>query len=221
MLGLIMKNLSKILLLLLIPNFSFAQNYSLAFDSLTQDYISQLPIYQQGKFNEILKSRKKEKISKRISSLSFDYCFIEERYCFYNSKSTLTERYFDRNDSIPIAMYVKGKKKNVKDEYSGFFIWYSKNVTYNYTLSPLIDSYSRLKQIQKLPYSKRQIWPHACVVNNNDEKEFAKKRKKELETTYQIQTMIDKVNLKIIVSIQIAPKNPKFNIFGYNGVWDW
>jgi hypothetical protein len=33
--------------------------------------------------------------------------------------------------------------------------------------------------------------------------------------------MIDKKNNKITVSIQLAPLKPKFEIYDYNGVWDW
>ena len=34
-----------------------------------------------------------------------------------------------------------------------------------------------------------------------------------------MQTMVDRDN-KIVVSIKLAPKQAKFETYGYNGVWD-
>lgn len=75
--------------------------------------------------------------------------------------------------------------------------------------------------IQELPYNSTQIWPHGCVVQKNAEKKFVKERTKQLKATYQIQTMVDRLNSKIIVSIQVAPKRPKFKTNGYSIAWGW
>ena len=157
----------------------------------------------------------------RIDTLNYDYGFIEETFCFWNTASNITERYFMKGDSIPKSVYINGMYTDSHTIYDNFFIWYSKNVTHFTTLFPLIDKYSRLKPTQELPYDKRQIWTHGCVVRKNGMKQFEERRTDQLKATYQIQTMVDRVHDKIVVSIQSAPKRPKFKTYSYNWVWDW
>ncbi|RMF94282.1 MAG: hypothetical protein D6734_08170 [Candidatus Schekmanbacteria bacterium] len=197
------------------------QSFSLTIDSLTLKHIKLLPADQQHYFDSILENRKNAEWLTRIDTSNFDYAFIEETFCYSDTTSKITERYFIKSDSIPKSIYVNGLYKEPKTIYDGFLIWYSKNVTYFTTLLPLIDNYSKLKATQELPYDKRQIWSHGCVVQENGEKKFEERRTEQLKTTYQIQTMVDRLNNKIVVSIQFAPKRPKFETYNYNGVWDW
>ncbi|MFM2394706.1 MAG: hypothetical protein RLZZ546_2688 [Bacteroidota bacterium] len=136
------------------------QTYSLAIDTLTNMYIKLLPPNQREYFDSILQNRKQTSWLKRIDSANFDFAFIEETFTYSDIISTITERYFNKSDSIPCSIFLNGHYKDPKSIYDGFLIWYSKNVTYFRTLFPFIDNYSRLKPIQELPYDERQIWSH-------------------------------------------------------------
>ena len=216
-----MKQTLTILILTICSFTTNGQTLSLTIDSLTIKHLKLLPTEQQKYFDSILQNRQKTAWLKRIDTTKFDYAFIEETFCYSDTTSKITERYFIKTDSIPQSVFVNGNFKDPKTIYDGFLIWYSKNVTYFITLFPLIDNYSKLKQTQELPYDKRQIWSHGCVVQENGKKHFEEKKREQLKATYQIQTMVDRVNNKIVVSIQFAPKRPKFETYSYNGVWDW
>jgi hypothetical protein len=216
-----MKTVVTILFLTLSSYFSFGQKYSLTIDSLTKINIGKLTKDKQIKFDSIVKQRLSVDFFKRIDTTTFDYAFIAESFCYSDTSGSVTERYFIGKDTIPKYVYLDGKFSDPKKIYDGFLIWYSKNVTYNYTLYPLIDKYSKFKPTQKLAYDKRQIWSHGCVVYENSKTNFEKRRTEELETTYQIMTMIDKTNNKIVVSVQFAATRPKFKTYSYNGLWDW
>lgn len=216
-----MKQTLTIIILTICSLTTNGQTLSLTIDSLTMKHIKLLPIDQQHYFDSILQNRKKTEWLKRIDTSNFDYAFVEETFGYHDTTSTITERYFIKSDSIPKSVYLNGDYKDPKTIYDGFLIWYSKNVTSYTTLFQLIDNYSRLKPTQELPYDKRQIWSHGCVVHKNGKKKFEEKRTEQPKTTYQIQTMVDRVNNKIVVSIQLAPRRPKFETYSYNGVWDW
>ena len=216
-----MKQTISILILTIYSLTIYGQNYSMAIDSLTISHIRLLPANQQSYFDSILENRKSNDWLTRIDTTNFDYAFIEETFCYLDTTSIITERYFMEADTIPKAIYWNDKFKDPSKIYDGFPIWYSKNVTYYTTLFPLIDSYSKNKSRQQLPYNKRQIWSHGCVVQDDGKKKFKLKRTKQLKMTYQIQTMVDRVNNNIVVSIQFAPRKPKFETYSYNGVWDW
>lgn len=194
---------------------SFGQQYSLTIDSLTKTYIGELTKDKQIKFDSILKQRLSIDFLKRIDTTTFDYAFIEESFCYSGNISNVTEWYFLGNDTIPKSIYINGTPANTQKIYDKFLIWYSNEVTYGYTLYALLDKYSKYKATQKLAYNSTQIWIHGCVVYEN-KRAFEKRKKKELKTTYQIMTMIDKTKNKIILSVQFAPKRPKFKTYNHN-----
>jgi hypothetical protein len=216
-----MKTVVTILFLTFSSYFSFGQKYSLTIDSLTKINIGKLPKDKQIKFDNIINQRLSQDFFKRIDTTTFDYAFIEESFCYSDTSGSMAERYFIGKDTIPKYVYLDGKFSDPKKIYDGFLIWYSQNVNYNYTLYPLIDKYSKFKPTQELAYDKRQIWSHGCVVYENSKTNFEKRRTEELKKTFQIMTMIDKINNKIIVSVQFAATRPKFKTYSYNGVWDW
>jgi hypothetical protein len=216
-----MKTVVTILFLTFSSYFSFGQVFSLTIDSLTKTYINKLPKDKQPKFDSIVKQRLSVDLFNRIDTTTFDYAFIEESFCYSDTSGRVTERYFISNDTIPKYVYINGNFSDPKKIYDGFLIWYSKNVTYNYTLHPLLDNFSKLKPTQELSYEKKQIWSHGCVVYENSKTNFEKRRTDELKSTYQIMTMIDKVNNTIMVSVQFSPTRPKFKTYSYNGIWDW
>lgn len=200
---------------------SNGQTYSRTIDSLTSQYVKQLSRGQKVYLDSILAYRQSTEWLKRLDTTRFDYAFVEENFCYAYASSSITEFYFSQSDTIPKSVFMDGESKDPKKIYDGFLIWYSKHVTHESTLIPLIERYSRLKALQELPYDKQQIWSHGCVIKANDEAKFKAKRTEELKTTFQIQTMVDRVNNKIVVSVQVAPKRPKFEVRGYNAVWDW
>ncbi len=197
------------------------QSYAWAMDSLTKRYLAKLPVSKQIQFDSILSQRLAIDLSTRIDTLDFDYAFIEENFCFADSIGAVEERYFRSLDSIPTYVFFDGLFYDPKKVYNGHFIWYSKNVTHLNTFRPLFKKYTGLKSIQELPYARRQIWEHGCVVIENGELDFKQERSEQLKSTFQIQTMIDKQKQKVIVSIQLAPKKPRFKTISYNAVWDW
>lgn len=115
------------------------QDFSYTVDSLTANYIKSLPRNQQKYFVAILEDRKKLEWLLRADTTSFDYAFIEERLCYNDTFLTITERYFIKTDSLPQSVFVNGKPEDVKIMYSGFLIWYSKELKHATTLFPLIN----------------------------------------------------------------------------------
>lgn len=218
---LFMKTVVTIIYLTFWSCISFGQKYSLTIDSLTKTNIDQLPKDEQIKFDSILMQRLSINLFTRIDTTIFDYVFINESFCFSDTIGIVAERYFNGKDTIPKSVFFNGIFSDPKGIKNDFLNWYSKNVTNNYTLNPLIDKYSKLQPTQELGYDKRQIWIHGCVLFENSETNFEKLRTEQLKSTYQIMTMIDKINNKIIVSIQFAPTDPKFTTFSYNPVWDF
>ncbi|MBL7808518.1 MAG: hypothetical protein JNN28_11910 [Saprospiraceae bacterium] len=209
------------LLLLLLPCMLYGQKYALAIDSLTKAHISRLPKSKQIKFDSLLAQRLAFNLLHRIDSLPFDYAFIEEEFCYMENFGSITERYFSGGDTIPRHVFEDGAFLDPKEVYNDFFIWYSKYVSSHYTLQPLLKSYSKLKATQVLAYDKIQIWEHGCVIVANSEAAFKQIREEELKATYRIMTLIDRQLNKVILSVQVAPKKPRFQIFSYNPVWDW
>ncbi|MCX6181870.1 MAG: hypothetical protein NT150_08080 [Bacteroidetes bacterium] len=216
-----MKTAVTILFLTFSSCFLFGQKYSVTIDSLTKTNIEKLPKSKRFKFDSILNKRLTIDFFSRLDTTVFDYAFIEERFCYSDTSGQVIERYFTAIDTIPKYVYIDGVFSDPSKIYDGFLIWYSKNITCNYTLFPLIGAYSKLKPTQEISYAKRQIWSHGCVVDENSKSNFKKRRTKELKSTYQIMTMIDKANRRIVVSIQFPPTRPKFETYSYNGVWDW
>ncbi|NTW32450.1 MAG: hypothetical protein HGB12_07475 [Bacteroidetes bacterium] len=214
----------KIFLVILFEILNFGLCYSqvtMTIDSATVVTISQLDSNATKKFLDIYSQGYKTNLYSRLDTISYDYAFIQATICDLDSSFKIIERYFISDDSIPKYLFRNGKQLDTKNEYEGFLIWYKNNVTYNYTLRPMLESYSKLKSIQPLPYEKIQIWSHGCVIYEGAEKKYTERRKKEIKHTYQIQTFVDKKKNRIIVSVQTPPKKPKFKTFSYNGVWDW
>lgn len=199
----------------------FGQSYSQTVDSLTIRYIQQLPEDQQRYFDSILAHRNQTEWLKRMDTTQFDLAFVEETYCYSDTNSRITERYFDQTDSIPKIVFINGNYHDPSTIYDGFLIWHSQNVTYFTTRIPLTESYSRLNPTQELRYNKLQVWSHGCVAQENGKQLFEVERSKELQTTYQIQTFIDRIHKTILVSVQYAPQQPVFEVYSYNPVWDW
>jgi hypothetical protein len=196
------------------------QNHSVSIDSLTSEHILLATKNQQRYFMDILENRMQIRWQARVDSLDYDYAFIEETFCSHDRTFTITERYFNKTDSIPKLVYINNISEDVGDIYDYMMNWYSENVTHYLTLEPLSENYCQLKAFQELPYDKRQVWEHGCVVIE-DEDDYRKRRTKQLKTSYQIQTMVDRKKDEIIVSLQFPPKSPKFEVFSYNGAWDW
>jgi hypothetical protein len=207
--------------MLLFSSAGVSQSCSLIIDSITTERMEQCRKYQKRHFSDIVAARKWIPWPARMDSLQFDYAFIEETVCFENNEEVVTEKYFVKGDTIPRYVYYNGKCQKPGLSCNNRFKKYSKYVSDKCTLSPLLASYTRLKNLQELPYDKTQIWAHGCVVFHDSKREFKKERRAALKRTFQIQTFVDKVNRNILLSFQYAPANPVFRVIGYNAVWDW
>lgn len=217
----------------------FAQPYSVRIDSLTRAQSAHFSRAQHSWVDSILKERDYFGLMERVDTIPCDYIFIEETYVSGNypgerpyllqdtagltSTSCLfvSERYFNQNDSIPRFVFFDGESIKPSELYHSFFGWYTKNVIYPKTLRPMIERYSKLRPNQELDYDKIQVWEHGCVTQPDGEEVFRKRKTDELKRMYRVQTMVDKVNRTIIVSVQTAPPDPKFEVYSYNSVWDW
>jgi len=196
-------------LVFILPTFfSFGQKYSVEIDSLTKVYFTQLPKSDQKVFRKIIKNRSKINFFERIDSAKFDYVFINESYCTSNNYIEVVERYFTRGDSLSDKIIVNGSIPK------GFEKCMS-DMDY-FRLDSLYKSYNQLTWMQQLAYDKHQFWIHGCVVYENDKSKFTKEKTIELQHTYQIQMMIDKVHSKIIISFQTKPDNVTFETLSFN-----
>ena len=228
-----------LILLLLNGCLLFGQRFSVTIDSLTRVQSAHFSRAQQSWVDSILKKRDYFGSMKRVDTIACDYIFIEETYvsghyrgeCPYLLTDTagltstlctfVSERYFDRDDSIPRFVFLDGESIKPSELYHSFFGWYTQNVIYPKTLQPMIERYSKLQPNQELDYDKLLVWEHGCVTQPNGEELFRQRRADELKRMYRVQTMVDKVHNKIIVSVQTAPSDPKFEVYSYNSVWDW
>ena len=197
------------------------QSCSLAVDSITEKRIEQLGSKNKNCFNRVVLNRISVNWRNRLDSLKFDYAFIDETIFLENDSVTVVERYFVKDDSIPKYVFINNEYLEPRKIYDNGFRWYSQNVISRLTLYPLLETYTKLQEMQELPYDRTQIWTHGCVVFNDSERKFKKQRKIELKQTYRIQTLINRINNNLLVSFQFAPKKPKFRTHSYNPVWDW
>ena len=217
--------MKKIILLVLVINCNamVSQSYILKIDSITSNHLSQIEKEKRIPFDSIVKKRQSINWQSRLDTIAFDYAFIEEKFSFHDSLYSITERYFKKGDSIPKYVVKNGKyEENINRIYS-FGFWHSKNVAYYNTLHPLIESYTNLKPIQVVSYNKRQIAYISCCIEplKGNKIRFKRKRKERLKSTHKIQTMINNLDHKIIVSIQTPPKRVRFRVHNYSGARDW
>jgi hypothetical protein len=180
-----------------------AQNYSVQIDSLTRDYTARFARGQHNWIDSILAARSSSEWLKRLDTMQFDYAFIDETY--EDGETELEERYFVRNDTIPTRYIVDGESRDVSIYYSGFTVSTRRN-----TLPGMQERYAKMLPNQELDYEHIQYWVTGCVVYFDSEEEFRQRREDLLRKSYAIRTMVDKVNGKVIVSVQAAPQNPDF-----------
>lgn len=169
------------------------------------------------KFEYLLNKRDKTNLKLRMNNSNYDYLFIEEHYYTYHVegyckvKYDLQERYFNKYDSIPFKMIANGDNVDVKvvycEKYKGDELYNTKHKE----LNPLIHKYSKLNKIQEYDYEKNQFM---FFLPKEDFKKswYKRERKKAIKGEYTILTMVDRVNHRIIISFQLPPKKPKFDL---------
>ena len=213
----LMKNTFIFLVGLLISDFSVGQSLYNKLDSTTHAQLKKLTLKEQLQFDTLLQNRDKSGIKKRIDTVEFDYLFIQETYCFFDSKSEITELYFSKGDTIPKLIVVNERKVEFNSLVFPENENYRKKLNLKYTFSPLLHSYSNTNPIQVLPYSRKQAYFTGCVPLKNNRRIFKKRRIQELKKTYQIQTLHTKD--KIQISFQIPPRNPSIKPFNGGFIW--
>lgn len=216
----------KAILILLFFGFSiqaFPQSCTVAIDSLTSAQIVQLPLKKRLMFDSIIVQRQRLNLLHRLDSLKFDYAFIEETFNHFDAFGYLTEWYFDKNDTVPKFIFEDGKFADSEFYYKRDLLWYSRFGNFRYSLFSLLEKYRKFKPVQSRLYDKKQVWVvGGCIVEYKNRKEFKKLRATEIKSSYQIQTMVDRVAGKVLVSVQTAPQNPRFKTKTKNaGIWNW
>jgi len=238
-----MKKIAFLILFIFNSYYSIGQTDSLRLDSLTQQYASELPIDLQPIFNSILNERKETNVLSRIDTSRFDYLLIEESYSSQDSLINMTERYFLTKENkllemkpnsgdpaewniLPVQFYINGIRQNVNDKYFANAIvglYHYQLIDYYYTLDTMLSHFSKLEFIQELSYDNTQ-----AVFSRRMYDDFQANRKAlettvqdRLKTTYQIITLVNRIDKKVIVSFQKPPKNPKVTLRYLQRTNDW
>lgn len=207
-----MKNLAILIVFTLASFASFAQLYAVEISQTTERYIRQLPENEQVKFDSVLALRKSADWLRRIDSISYDYAFIEEVYSYCDTSGSVEERYFSQDDSIPKLLVYDGESIVRNEHFQAYFEWSEPKHYYRLTLPSMLAEYSAFKHTQERTYARKQHYYTGCVVRSDAEEQFRKSRTAYLATSYRIMTLIDKVNNRVIVSVQTAPKKPRFRV---------
>ncbi len=227
LLGEISFKLKTFLLLLLISclNCATGQVKYNVVDSIYQANLDQLNKIEQPIFKKILTKRKHAHLQKRVDTNKCDYTFIYESYDLTKKAFMLSEYYFNQNDSLPVAVFHNKIKMDLATYYYDDYEDYFSLTRYYETLKPMYYKYNRLLPYQTLSYDSLIIVQAGCVVWEEYEKESAEKmikvKEAKLNGTYQILTMIDHRNKKVIVSFQIPANKYNFKVRRYNPVWDF
>ena len=194
-------------------------------DSITQSNFKHLGANEQAIFKKILSKRKHMHLQKRVDSTMCDFTFINESYNIKTKENTLSEYYFNLNDSLPKAVLHNKISMDLGTYFYDDFEIHFSMTRYYETFKPMYDRYSHLLPYQTLTYDSLIILQAGCVVWEEFEKERAdrlmREREDRLNDTYQILTMIDHRNKKVIVSFQIPAKKYNFKVRRYNPVWDF
>lgn len=96
-----------------LSNISFSQDLYLKLDSTTKAQINLLSTKNKKQFDTLLLNRSKISLNKRIDTIQFDYLFIEESFCYYDSSLEIKELYFSKNDTIPKLVFMNDKKGEI------------------------------------------------------------------------------------------------------------
>lgn len=216
-----------------------AQSYSKTIDSLTRLQTAHFSRAQSTCFDSLLMDREWFKWLQRVDTMPCDYAFIEETYVsghyagdriylltdssglMSDRNLFISERYFVQSDTIPKYVFLDGDAFTPSEVYNSFLGWYTQHVIYPKTLHPLMERYAKLQPNQELDYNKQLVWEHGCVTSEDAREAFRQRRTRELKNMYRIQTMVDKINNRVVVSVQTPPLEPEFEVVGYNVAWDW
>ncbi len=181
---------------------------------------------QQRLFNSIVSARANNKLYERLDTQNYDYVFITESFSTNDSIAYIEEVYFKTGDTVPVASFCNARPAKL-GIYSGngSFYRYYKMTSYKQTFNPLYRQFSLLKRRQKLIYDRDIIIHVGCVTFLGEWEQKASKERAEHKDdyrhTFQICTLINKKEGKVIVSCQTPVRRPKFSILYYNAVWDF
>jgi len=216
------KYTSIILFVLILNNINplITQSLYEKYNSETREIINDLKEKNKKYYYEIIKNRKENNLQNRIDTIDFDYLFIAEYLSTYipdgyggnanngTENITITERYFNKTDSLPMFIFKNGEKINIEKKYSKKYLDLVSN-TAKKKLKPLMETYSSYNRIQEYAYNKKQLMFY-LKKKRRSKSWYKKERKKTIRNKYVIFTLIDKTNSKILVSIQLPAKHPKF-----------
>ncbi len=214
-----------VILLFTFCSFADAQVKYRVVDSITQSNHTQLGANEQAIFKKILTKRNRMHLQKRVDTTVCDFTFIYESYNVNTEENTLSEYYFNQNDSLPKTVFHNKIKMDLGTYFYDDYEDYFSMTRYYETFNPMYYKYNKLLPYQTLSYDSLIIISAGCVVSEEYEKERAgrlvKEREDKLNGTYQILTMIDHHNNRFVVSFQIPSTKYTFKIRRYNPVWDF
>jgi hypothetical protein len=193
-----------------LSNSSISQDLYQQLDSTTKAQINLLSTKNKKYFDTLLLNRNKISLDKRIDTIQYDYLFIEESFCYYDSSLEIKELYFSKNDTIPKLVFVNNNKEKLS-------YFESLNGQNHFNFNELFNRFSSNKLVKRVPYSKIQSLFTGCVPITK--KEFRLETKEELKTTFQIQSLVNKDKKNTKVSIQLPPKHPIFKIINGGFIW--
>jgi hypothetical protein len=189
-----------------------AQNLSSQYDSLTSSHIQELQGKQKKNFKSIVSNRRDISLQKRMDSLSYDYLFIQEVYNRESKSIIVIEGYFKKGQQSPDFVFINNERNEYYTPHD--YNWckdqlHGKIKEYEYSLRPLLKLHKSFQSIQELAYRKNQLLEIPHVWSPEWTEEFNEGRKKSLEASYQIMTMIEKGEA-IQVSVRYSPRKAVF-----------
>lgn len=200
-----------------------AQTYSVHIDSLTRISIGRLPRDKQVGFDSLLIQRHAVDFFKRLDTTTYAYVFIEEIYCYAEGwNNRVTERYYAVADTFPQIAYHNGTPCRPGEYWVDFLQCNAKGELYEPASAELMQQYTQFQPLQKSACSKEQMWMPGCTGGGpGAEKRFRQMKKRELTSTYRINTLVDTIHRKVIVSVQYPPHTARFRIhrIGDGGYW--
>jgi hypothetical protein len=177
-------NLKLFLFLHFLILFSFSvksQSLYEKLDSLEKYSIKNLPNEHSNKFDTIIQYHKNWILHDSLIKSSYaNFIVIEETYIYSNSQYSYDQYLFSPNFKTEEYFYIKN----------------------------LVRQIEKSKPVQELIYEKKEESQHTkyCLKREN----YVENTKKEIESTYQILTLINLITGEVKMSFQYPPKKAKF-----------
>lgn len=216
----------------------YSQSAAIIADSIAKSYMRELPSKQsKGIFKDMLLRRNDLGVNERMDTTTYRYLYIEERFNPTDSTSSVVEYYFnsdtqgiyksnyDDRDKLPDLLY---QNDSLLDQRLAYYsstitgVIYSDIFEYFHTRDTILNRCQSLKPVQEFSYDPTvAVFDYVYTGSRRDAtletiaelvKQKEIEQKKMCGSTYQMVTLIDKVNGKVIVSLQRPAVNAKVKV---------